>query len=115
MKNFEKLEQEVSSWTDVSVHSHRLGGREFRFRAADIGHIHPGGIVDIPVPRFVRNALLAAGLAEEHRRVPNSGWTRFRMRTEQGLGHALWLMKLSYVRYKLKTVAEPHSLLEQEQ
>jgi hypothetical protein len=46
MRNLEKLEHELSSWPEVSVHPHRLGGREFRFRAAEIGHIHAGGIVE---------------------------------------------------------------------
>ena len=34
---------------------HRIGGREFRFKAAEIGHIHIGGTVDIPFSRSVRD------------------------------------------------------------
>ena len=114
MKIFEKLVQEISSWPQVSVHPHRFGGREFRFGAAEIGHLHTGGILDIPFPRSVRDALLAGGLAEEHRWVPNSGWITFHVRGEGAVEHALWLMRLSYLRYKLKTVTQPQSLLEQE-
>lgn len=109
-----KFEEEVSSWPHVSVHSHRFGGREFLFDKAEVGHVHIGGIVDIPFPRSVRDALLADNLAEEHHWVPNSGWTTFRMRGEQGLGHALWLMRLSYLRYALKTASDPLKLFEQE-
>src|SRR5215469_14793415 len=50
--------RELSSWQDVSTHPHRFGGREFRFKVAEIGHIHTGGTVDIPFPRTVRDALL---------------------------------------------------------
>ena len=114
MKYLEKLEQEVSSWPQVSTHPHRFGGGEFRFGSAEIGHIHTGGIVDIPFPRSVRDALLVDRLAEEHHWVPNSGWITFRIRNEQDLKHAFWLMRLSYLRYSLKTSTDPRKLLEQE-
>jgi hypothetical protein len=109
-----ELERRVLSWLEVSGHPHRFGGREFRFRDAEIGHVHTGGIVDIPFPRRVRDALLDEGLAEEHHWVPNSGWTTLRVRSEDDLNHALWLMRLSYLRYALKTAADPQALLERE-
>ena len=113
--NFLKmLEDEISAWPNISVHPHRFGGKEFLFGNAEVGHIHTGGIVDIPFPRSVRDALLAEGLAEGHRWVPNSGWTTFRVRNEEDLKHALWLMRLSYIRYALKTATDPRELLEQE-
>jgi len=114
MKNLRKLEEEVCVWPNVSVHSHRFGGREFRIGSAEVGHVHLGGVVDIPFPRAVRDALLAAGLGEEHRWVPDSGWITFRMHNEDDLAHALWLMRLSYLRYALKVADDPHDLLEQE-
>jgi len=108
-----KLEDEVSTWPHVSVHSHRFGGREFLFGKAEVGHVHIGGIVDIPFPRSVRDALLVEDLAEEHHWVPNSGWITFRMRSETDLTHALWLMRLSYLRYGLKTANDPQKLFEE--
>ena len=84
MNYFEALEHEIPSWANVSV-----------------GHIHPGVVVDIPFPRSIRDALLADGLAEEHRWVPNSGWITFRISSEQDFKHGLWLMRLSYLRYSL--------------
>jgi Family of unknown function (DUF5519) len=115
MMNYLKtLEAEVSAWPNVSIHPHRFEGRKFRFGSAEVGHMHTGGIVDIPFPRSVRDALLAKGLAEEHRWVPNSGWTTFQIRSEEGLSHALWLMRLSYLRYALKTATDPQNLFEQE-
>ena len=114
MNYLKELEAEVSVWPHISVYSHRFGGREFLFDKAEVGHMHTGGIVDIPFPRSVRDALLADGLAEEHRWVPNSGWVTFRMRSEKDLAHALWLMRLSYLRYVLKTITDPRKLFEQE-
>jgi hypothetical protein len=114
MNVLKMLEDEISAWPNISVHQHRFGGKEFLFGNAEVGHIHTGGIVDIPFPRSVRDALLAEGLAEGHRWVPNSGWTTFRVRSEEDLKHALWLMRLSYIRYALKTATDPRKLLEQE-
>lgn len=114
MKHLKKLEEEVSAWPQVSVHPHRFGGREFRFGSAEVGHVHIGDIVDIPFPRSIRDALLAEGLAEEHHWVPNSGWITFQVRSEDDLKHSVWLMRLSYLRYALKTANDPRGLLEQE-
>ncbi len=114
MNYLKALEAEVSVWPHISVYSHRFGGRGFLFNKAEIGHVHTGGIVDIPFPRSVRDALLQESLAEEHRWVPNSGWVTFRMRSEKDLAHALWLMRLSYLRYGLKTITDPRKLFEQE-
>ena len=107
MKHLKRLEEEVSAWPQVSVHPHRFGGREFRFGSAEVGHVHEGGIGDIPFPRPVRDALLAEGLAEEHRWVPNSGWVTFHIRSEEDFNHALWLMRLSYLRYAMKAAPDP--------
>lgn len=104
----------MSQWPQVSVHSHRFGGREFRFRDAEIGHVHIGGVLDIPFPRPVHDALLAEGMAKQHRWVPNSGWITFHIRSERDFRRALWLMRLSYLRYALKTASDPRALFEQE-
>lgn len=112
MKLLDELERQVLSWPEVLAHPHRFGGREFQFRDAEIGHVHTGGIVDIPFPRPVHDALLDEGLAEQHHWVPNSGWITYRIRGENDLRHALWLMRLSYLRYALKTAADPLTLLE---
>jgi hypothetical protein len=114
MNHLEKFEQEVSEWPQISIHPHRFGGREFRLGGGQVGHVHPGGLVDIPFPRSIRDALLAEGLAEEHRWVPNSGWITFHVVSGEGLQHALWLMRLSYLRYSLKTASDPRGLLERE-
>jgi hypothetical protein len=114
MKLLKKLEDEMSTWPHIWTQPHRFGGKEFLFGSAEVGHMHTGGVVDIPFPRSVRDALLADGLAEEHHWVPNSGWVTFQMRSEEDLSHALWLMRLSYLRYALKTATDPHKLFQQE-
>lgn len=114
MSLLKKIEAGVSSWPGVTVHAHRFGGREFRVGRAEIGHVHTGGTVDIPFPRTVHDAMLAGGLAREHRWVPGSGWISFDAREEADLAHALWLLRLSYVRYALKEVPEPREFFKRE-
>jgi Family of unknown function (DUF5519) len=98
MDCLKNLEDEISAWPHVSIHAHRFEGRKFRFGNAEVGHMHTGGVVDIPFPRSIRDAPSDQGLADEHHRVPNSGWITFRVRSEDDLKHALGLMRLSYLR-----------------
>lgn len=114
MKLMGMLEPQIAGWPGISVHAHRFGGREFRFNRAEVGHIHSGGEVDIPFTRPIHDTLLEEGLAEEHRWVPDSGWITFRVRGEGDLAQAVWLMRLSYLRYALKVASDPQKLLEEE-
>jgi hypothetical protein len=114
MRHLKKLEDTVCAWQNISVHAHRFGGREFRFGSAEVGHVHVGGVVDIPFPRSIHDALLAEGRAEQHRWVPNSGWITFHIRGDDDLAHALWLMRLSYLRYALKAAVDPRGTFERE-
>jgi hypothetical protein len=106
-----RLKDEVSSWPGISVHPHRFAALEYRLGKAEVGHVHFWGDVDIPFPRPVHDFLLERELALEHRWVPNSGWTTFRIRGQKDVEHAIWLMRLSYLRYALKTAAVPTQLL----
>jgi hypothetical protein len=110
MQALKTLEDTVASWPRISVHPHRFGGREFRLANAEVGHVHDGGMVDIPYPRAMHDALLTEGLAEEHHWVPNSGWVTFRVRGDKDLQQAVWLMRLSYFRHALKTASDPAEL-----
>jgi hypothetical protein len=109
-----QLKQEVSSWPGSSLHPHRFAAWEYRFGKAEVGHVHFWGDVDIPFPRPVHDYLLGHSLAELHRWVPNSGWTTFHIHGEKNVHHAIWLMRLSYVRYALKFEADPFRCLEVE-
>jgi Family of unknown function (DUF5519) len=114
MKYVKVLEGVIPAWSGVSVHPHRFGGTEFLFGAGEVGHVHTNGMVDIPFTRPIHDVLLAEGLAEQHRWVPNSGWVSFRIRSEQDIARAIWLMRLSYLRYALKEAPDPRKLFEHE-
>lgn len=108
------LASELAQWPHVSVCSHRFGGREFRFERAEVGHTHFWGDVDIPFPRPLHDHLVQAGLVYPHRWIPDSGWITFRMRCREDVDRAVWLMRLSWLRYALKIASEPARLFEEE-
>ncbi len=109
-----RLEAEVARWPHVSVAPHRFAAREFRFQKAEVGHVHFWGDVDIPFTRAIRDVLIADQLVQRHRWVPDSGWVTFHMKDEAGLDRAVWLMRLSYLRYALKGEDDSHRALQWE-
>lgn len=110
----ERVTAEVLSWPGTSQYPEEYGGNGFRFKSAEVGHIHNGGAVHIPFPRPVHDELLAKGLAEIHPYAPNTGMVSFQVRTDEDVRHALWLLRISYLRYALKQAAEPGLMLEEE-
>ncbi len=93
---------------------HRFGGTEFRFSNAEAGHLHENGTLDIPFPRAIRDELLSHGLVEEHRWVPGSGWATLHIRETHDLSRAVWLMRLSYLRFALKATPGAQEALNRE-
>ena len=91
----------VSAWDGITVEPHRFGGREFKLDNIEIGHIHTGGLVDIPFTRAVREQLVAEQRAQPHHILPDSGWISFYMRVEGDFERALWLLRLSYLQKRI--------------
>ena len=110
----QKFELLVAGWTGVTVHPHRFGAREFRLRGVELGHLHPTGELDLPMSRALRNELIAQGMAEPHRWVPDSGWMTFRLGGDADLKRAVWLLRLAYLRQALKWAPDPAELFERE-
>ncbi|SPE24108.1 conserved hypothetical protein [Candidatus Sulfotelmatomonas gaucii] len=96
------LVDEVSGWPGVTSHEHRFGGTEFRVGGREIGHAHWFGIVDIPFTVRVRDALIAAGRAEQHHWLPDSGWTTVRV-SRHGGENARELLRFSYLKVRMKS------------
>lgn len=85
----------VAQWPNIVTLPHRFGGTEFRLGTREIGHIHNDSVVDIPFPTKVRHALVAAGRAEPHHILPNTGWVSVWLRTPADVERALELLQLS--------------------
>jgi hypothetical protein len=91
-----KITETVLGWPGVTAHPHRFGGTEYRLEKREIGHIHGDSLVDIPFPTRVRDELVAAGVAEPHHVLPQSGWVSFYLRRPEAVGEAVALLRRSY-------------------
>src|SRR5262249_53542389 len=93
-----RIAQTVGSWPGVTVEPHRFGGLEFRVGRRELGHLHGNRLADLPFPVKVRDQLIAAGKAERHHFLPNSGWVSRRVRGVEDVGDVVELFRLNYER-----------------
>ncbi len=84
------------SWSGVTARPHRFGGTEYRLERRELGHVHGDYLIDIPFPKNVRNELIAAGLAEPHHILPESGWISFYIKQTDQVEAAIALLRRSY-------------------
>lgn len=71
-------------------------GVEYRLHKREIGHVHGNRLVDLPLPKPIRDELVAAGLAEPHHIRPQSGWVSFYIRQPADIERAIGLLRRSY-------------------
>jgi hypothetical protein len=94
----DQIVREVSSWSGVSLSPHRFGGLEFRVGRRELGHLHGSRLADLPFPVRVREELVAAGKAESHHVLPQSGWVSYYIRDAGDVPHVVDLFRLNYDR-----------------
>ena len=92
----EQITRAVLSWEHTQAHPHRFGGTEFRIGKRELGHIHGDVLLDIPFPKRIRDELVAAGEAEPHHVLPDSGWVSFYIREQEDVDRAIELLRRSY-------------------
>lgn len=92
-----QITEVITSWQGMQALPHRFGGTEYRLgEKREIGHIHGDYMVDIPFPSKLRQELVAAGKAQPHHLLPESGWISFYIRQPEDIAQAIELFKLSY-------------------
>src|SRR5919106_3710809 len=84
---------EIGNWEGVEVTPEpRFGGPMFQLGRRQLGHLHDAGdrgaFADIPLPRTLRDELIAAGRARPHSAMPDSGWLTVPVRTAADLAAA---------------------------
>jgi Family of unknown function (DUF5519) len=99
---------EVGNWADVEVVPEpRFGGPAFQLGRRQLGHLHDAGargaFADIPLPRSVRDELIAAGRARPHSAMPDSGWLTVPIRTAADLAGAVEVFRIAYERARRKS------------
>lgn len=96
----ERIRIEVSSWPGVEALPHRFGGTEYRFGRKEMGHVHGDRLADLPYPRPIHDELIAAGRAELHHVLPDTGWVSRWITSGDEADDVIELFRINYDRYR---------------
>src|ERR1700733_3267748 len=91
-----QITQTVASWPGVTVEPHRFGGVEFRVGRRALGHPPGARLAALPFPVKVRDELIAAGKADRHHVLPESGWISRWIRGVDDVSDVVDLFRLNY-------------------
>ncbi|HAV63974.1 MAG TPA: hypothetical protein DCY13_16610 [Verrucomicrobiales bacterium] len=91
-----RIAETVSAWPGIQTDRLPSNGTDFLLGRREIGHVHGNDSVDIPFPRRVRDELVAAGRAQPHHWLVQSGWVTIPLCTATDVERAIELLKLSY-------------------
>jgi hypothetical protein len=92
----ERVMGELARWEGAVMRPHRFGGTEWVLGKREIGHIHGDALVDVPFPKAVRDEIVAAGGAEAHHILPESGWVSLWLRRSEDVERGVALPRKSY-------------------
>ncbi len=115
--------QEVRRWTGVEMRPHASphepggsDGVEFRLNGRQIGHIHSDCAIHLQLTKALKASVIRENLAESLPVAPTSTWAMFNPTRLEEAGHAIWLLRLNYVRHRrqrLTLLAAANSALVQ--
>jgi len=92
----ESITKAMTALAGVTVAPHRFGGVEYGIGKREIGHIHGDHMVDMPFPKKVRDEIVAAGRAQPHHLLPETGWVSFYLRQQDDVEKAITLLYESF-------------------
>jgi hypothetical protein len=103
----EAIREAVTSWPGVVAVPHRFGGTEYRFGRKEMGHVHGDRLADLPLPRKLRDEVIAAGRAKPHHVLPETGWVSCWMSGPDDAAGVIELFRLQYERYSAAAARTP--------
>ena len=92
----QRIQAEVSGWKGIVSAPHRFGGVEFKLERREIGHLHGDFLVDVPLPKPVRDELVASARAEPHHVLPQSGWVSVHLNEPGDVERAIEILRRSF-------------------
>jgi hypothetical protein len=93
------IDKAVTSWPGVAAAPHRFGGIEYRYGRKEMGHVHGDRLADLPLPRKLHDEMVAAGRAQPHHVLPDTGWVSCWMATPADAAGVIELFRMQYERY----------------
>ncbi len=103
----EAIREAVISWPGVVAVPHRFGGTEYRFGRKEMGHVHGDRLADLPLPRKLRDEVIAAGRAQPHHVLPETGWVSCWISSPDDAAGVIELLRLQYERYSAAAARTP--------
>jgi len=100
------IKEAVGAWPGVESLPHRFGGTEYRYGRKEMGHVHGDRLVDMPLPRKLHDELIAAGRAQPHHVLPETGWVSVWMDGPEDAARVIELFRMQYDRYAAKAAKE---------
>src|SRR4029453_2571056 len=86
-----RIRSEVGALEGVTSGPQRYGGVEFMLGSREIGHIHGDSLVDVPLPKRIRDELVTERQAEPHHVLPKSGWISVYLNEPGDVERAIWI------------------------
>ena len=98
---------EVRRWPGVELRQHASStepgssdGMEFRLYGKQIGHVHSDCSVHLALTKALKASLIEEKLAESMPNASTSGWAMLSPLSENDAQHAIWLLRLNYIRLR---------------
>lgn len=95
----ELIREALTAWPGVEAAPHRFGGVEYRLGRKELGHVHGDRLADLPLPRRLRDEVVAAGRAVPHHVLPDTGRVTCWMRGPEDAAGVIELFRDQYERY----------------
>jgi hypothetical protein len=99
--------EEVRRWPGVELRPHpsaitpgEADGVEFRLYGRQVGHVHSDCSVHLSLTKALKEHVIGDQLAEPLDFAPTSGWAKFEPVSLDGAKHAIWLLRLNYIRLR---------------
>lgn len=90
------VRRELLARPGVTEGEHRFGGIVFRVGRREIGHIHGERVADLPLPRHIRDELVAGGRASHGHGGDDSDWVSRQVDGPEDVAEIVELFRLSY-------------------
>lgn len=95
----ERIVGEVASWDGVSTGPGRFGSTRFLVGRRELGHLHGGSLLDLPLRPERKRELLEEGRVDQHRYTPpTSGWVSLRIEADGDVATAIELLREQHQR-----------------
>jgi putative MATE family efflux protein len=100
----ERLEAVIQQVAHLDGMEARVDAEELAFVSGpcELGHVHPGGEIDVALPAPLRDHLLDAGLVRSHRHGRLGPWVSLHLEEAADYERAGWLLRLVHALVRLK-------------